>query len=121
MRTLLIDTDTASDDAVALVMALRHPDVRVAAITTVSGNVSLERATTNALYTVELCSGDVPVYAGAARPLIREPEYADWFHGKDGLGDRNYPPPKATARSEHAIDAIINTVAQHPGLTLVTL
>jgi purine nucleosidase len=49
MRTFLIDTDTASDDAVALIMALRHPDVRVAGITVVAGNVPLERATRNAI------------------------------------------------------------------------
>ena len=85
MRTFLIDTDTASDDAVALIMALRHPDVRVAAITVVAGNVRLEQATRNALYTAELCGrGDVPVYAGAARPLVREPQHAHWFHGEDG-------------------------------------
>jgi purine nucleosidase len=120
-RTFLIDTDTASDDAVALIMALRHPDVHVAGITVVSGNVPLEQATRNALYTVELCDTNVPVYAGAARPIIREPEYADWFHGKDGLGDRDYPPPNSSACPQHAIDALIDIAAKHPGLTLVTL
>ncbi len=55
MRTFLIDTDTASDDAVALIMALKAPNVRVAAITVVSGNVALKQGTENALYTVELC------------------------------------------------------------------
>src|SRR5437762_6514908 len=92
MRTFLIDTDTASDDAVALVMALRHPDVRVAGITVVSGNVPVKQAVANALYTVELCGrgGDVPVHAGAAKPLMREAEHATWFHGRDGLGDQNY-------------------------------
>ena len=53
MRHFLIDTDTASDDAVALVMALKHPDVRVEAITVVAGNVPLEIGIQNALYTVE--------------------------------------------------------------------
>jgi purine nucleosidase len=122
-RTFLIDTDTdtASDDAVALIMALRHPDVRVAAITVVAGNVPLEQATTNALYAAELCGADVPVFAGASRPLTRPLEHARWFHGHDGLGDQNYPPPRAMARSEHAVDAIIETVSKHPGLTLVTL
>src|SRR5437016_14664524 len=86
-RTFLIDTDTASDDAVALIMALRAPDTRVEAITVVSGNVPLQQATENALYTVELCGADVPVYSGADRPLSREPAYADWFHGADGFGN----------------------------------
>ena len=121
MRTFLIDTDTASDDAVALIMALRHPAVRVAAITVVAGNVPLAQATRNAIYTAELCGSDVPVYAGASKPLLRKAEHATWFHGTDGLGDRNYPPPKSCCRTEHATDAIIETVAKHPGLTLVTL
>src|SRR5271157_4795717 len=87
MRHFLIDTDTASDDAVALIMALRAPDVQLDAITVVAGNVSLEQATRNALYTAELCGSSVPVYQGASRPLLREIQHAQWFHGKDGLGD----------------------------------
>jgi purine nucleosidase len=90
-RAFLIDTDTASDDAVALIMALRAPDVRVVAITTVAGNVPLPQATRNALYTVELCGAKVPVYAGADKPLLRAYQNATWFHGRDGLGDHNYP------------------------------
>src|SRR5438874_452369 len=121
-RTFLIDTDTASDDAVALIMALRHPDVRVAAITVVAGNVPLEQATRNALYTAELCGrDDVCVYAGAAKPLMREPEHAQWFHGEDGLGNQNYPPPRGRCGAKHAADAIVETVRANPGLTLVTL
>ena len=120
-RVFLIDTDTASDDAVALIMALRWPDVRVAAITVVSGNVPLDQATRNALYTAELCGADVPVYAGAARPLLRAPVHAEWYHGQDGLGDRGYPPPKRVAEKQHAVDAIIETVAAHPGIVIVTL
>src|SRR5712671_5430710 len=120
-RTFLIDTDTASDDAVALIMALRAPDVRVAAITVVAGNVPVEQATRNALYTVELCGADVPVYSGAAKPLLRTYENATWFHGRDGLGDHNYPPPKQAAQAKHAVDAIIETIEANPGLVLVTL
>ena len=120
-RVFLIDTDTASDDAVALIMALRAPDVRVAAITTVAGNVGLEQATRNALYTAELCRSDVPVYRGAERPLVRPAQDATWFHGKDGLGDRGYPPPRRSAESLHAVDAIARTIEANPGLTIVTL
>ena len=120
-RQFLIDTDTASDDAVALIMALRAPDVRVLAITTVAGNVNVAQATTNALYTVELCGSDVPVYQGAAKPLARPLEDATWFHGKDGLGDRGYPAPQRTAQPGHAVDVIIDTIERHPGLELVTL
>src|SRR5215212_6938750 len=109
MRTFLTGADTVSDDAVALIMALRHPDVRVAAITVVAGNVPVEQAVRNALYTAELCGrGDVPIYAGAARPLVREAEHAQWFHGQDGLGDQNYPPPRGCCGKEHSSDAIID-------------
>jgi len=120
-RTFLIDTDTASDDAVALIMALRAPDVRVAAITVVAGNVDVRQATRNALYTVELCGASVPVYSGAKKPLLRPYQNATWFHGRDGLGDHNYPAPRQSAESEHADDAIIETIEANPGLVLVTL
>jgi purine nucleosidase len=120
-RAFLIDTDTASDDAVAIIMALRAPDVRVVAITTVAGNVPVEQSTRNALYTVDLCAANVPVYAGADKPLLRTYESAIWFHGRDGLGDHNYPAPKQAAAKLHAADAIIETVEANPGLTIVTL
>jgi purine nucleosidase len=120
-RTFLIDTDTASDDAVALIMALRAPDVNVAAITTVAGNVGVQQATRNALYTVELCGARVPVYAGAEKPLLRSHENATWFHGADGLGDHNYPQSSQRAGELHASDAIVATVEANPGLVLVTL
>jgi purine nucleosidase len=121
IRSFLIDTDTASDDAVALIMALRSPDVRVEAITVVAGNVSLAQATRNALYTVELSGAETPVFAGESRPLQRTLERAEWFHGKDGLGDHGYLAARRVAEPEHAVDAIIRTVYAHPGLTLVTL
>lgn len=120
-RCFLIDTDTASDDAVALIMALCAPDVCVAAITTVAGNVDVEQATRNALYTVELCDADVPVYRGAAKPLLRNHQNATWFHGRDGLGDHGYPPPQRTAERRHAVDAMIEAMEGNPGLVLVTL
>jgi len=120
-RTFLIDTDTASDDAVALIMALRAPDVRVAAITIVAGNVDVRQATRNALYTAELCGASVPVYSGAEKPLLRTYQNATWFHGRDGLGDHNYPAPKRSAERMHAVDAIIETIEANPGLVLVTL
>ncbi len=120
-RTLLIDTDTASDDAVALIMALRAPDVEVAAITVVAGNVDVQQATRNALYTVELCGANVPVFMGADKPLLQTYESATWFHGRDGLGDHNYPAPRRSAQKVHAVDAIIENIEANPGLVLVTL
>src|SRR5688572_11371256 len=91
VRRFLIDTDTASDDAVALVMALKHPDVRVEAITVVAGNVPLDQGVQNALYTVELAGASVPVYAGVAAPLMRPLETAQNVHGLDGMGDIGLP------------------------------
>jgi purine nucleosidase len=120
-RTFLVDTDTASDDAVALIMALRAPDVRVVAITTVAGNVSVQQSTRNALYTVELCGADVPVYTGAEKPLLRRYQNATWFHGRDGLGDHDYPAPRQSPGKLHAVDAMIEAIEANPGLILVTL
>jgi purine nucleosidase len=117
----LIDTDTASDDAVALIMALRSPEVRVLAITAVAGNVNVQQAARNALYTAELCGSNVPVFVGAEKPLRREHQSADWFHGKDGLGDHGYPAPKRALEKKHAIDGIVETIEANPGLVLVTL
>src|SRR5208283_975943 len=121
MRDFLIDTDTASDDAVAIIMALMAPDVRVLGLTTVAGNVALEQATRNALFTAEICGSDVPVYKGAGAPLVRALRDAHWFHGADGFGDQNYPPPKRAPESEHAVDAMLRLSRENPGLTLVTL
>jgi len=120
-RTFLIDTDTASDDAVALIMALRTPGVEVAAITVVAGNVSVRQGVRNALYTAELCGSEVPVFTGAAHPLRREPADSTWFHGGDGLGDQGYPAPHREAAPGGAVDAMIETIGAHPGLVLVTL
>ncbi len=118
---ILIDTDTASDDAVALIMALRSQAARVIAITTVAGNVPVEQATRNALYTAELSGAATPVYQGAGKPLARPLITASWFHGQDGLGDHGYPPPHGRAEKQHAVEAIISIVRSNPGLLLVTL
>ncbi len=120
-RAFLIDTDVASDDAVALIMALRAPEVRVVAITTVAGNVDVQQATRNALYTVELCGSTVPVFTGAEKPLARAHQSATWFHGHDGLGDHGYPAPRQTAGKWHAVDAMINAIEGNPGIVVVTL
>jgi purine nucleosidase len=120
-RTLLIDTDGGSDDVVALMMALRWPSVRVAAITVIAGNMPVEQATRNVLYTVELCGAQTPVYVGAAKPLLRDLVTAEWFHGKDGLGDHGYAPASRRPESAHAVDALIQTVLANPGIEIVTL
>src|SRR5215471_13116670 len=121
MRTLLIDTDTASDDAVALIMALRSNKLRVAAITVVAGNVPVDQATSNALFTAELCGSSVPIYSGADAPLLRKLEPANWFHGQDGLGDHGYKPTRKRAERGNGVDAMIETILNNPGIELVTL
>ncbi|NDF82768.1 MAG: nucleoside hydrolase, partial [Actinobacteria bacterium] len=76
-----MDTDTASDDVVALIIALRHSDVEVVGISVVAGNVPLAMGVQNALYTVERCGAHVEVHAGAERPLARPLETAQNVHG----------------------------------------
>jgi len=121
-RRFIIDTDTASDDAVAIIMALHDPSVQVEAITVVSGNVPLAQASINARYTLELCDASIPVFDGCAKPLVRAAEHALWFHGPDGMGDMNYPAPQQLAQSTSAIDELINRFGSEPGqLTLITL
>ena len=117
-----IDTDTASDDAVALLMALEWDNVEVLGISIVSGNMSVEQGSINARYTVELCKKDVPVYIGADGPLVKKREHADWFHGPDGMGNMNYPAPKLQETDEDFIEVLNNHINQHPDeITLVTL
>lgn len=124
-RTFIIDTDTASDDAVALVMALRHPDVEVAAITVVAGNVPLPEAVQNALYTVELCgsAARVPVHAGCDAPLARSLRTAQFVHGQDGMGDFGLPLTGRRPAPGHAVKALVDEINRRPAgsVTLVTL
>ncbi|MBI9044245.1 MAG: nucleoside hydrolase [Anaerolineaceae bacterium] len=122
MRKFWIDTDTASDDAVAILMALQWPDVEVVGISIVAGNMPVNIGSENARYTVELCGAETPVYEGAVRPLLREPYWAYFFHGPDGMGGKNYPKPKRPAEKTHAVEAMINAFRAHPGeITLITL
>jgi purine nucleosidase len=121
-RHFLIDTDTASDDAVALVMAMRYPDVQIEAITVVAGNVPVDQWVQNALYTVELCQQSIPVYRGMPAPLIRPLETAQFVHGQDGMGDVGLPLTGRSPASAHAVAVLIETIHQFAGaITLVTL
>ena len=123
-RAFLIDTDTASDDAVALWMALRDPSVEVLAITVVAGNVPLDQAVQNALFTVEQAGvGAVPVHVGAATPLERPLFTAQFVHGQDGMGDIGLPLAGRTPAAGDAVDVLVDTILTHPPgtITLVTL
>ncbi|MFC4121730.1 nucleoside hydrolase [Nonomuraea zeae] len=120
---LLIDTDTGSDDAVALLLAVAGDAGDVRAVTTVAGNVPLATATRNALITLELAGGAaIPVHPGCDRPLIRPPSTAQHVHGQDGMGDVGLPGPARGPADGHAVDVLLALSRRHPGeLTLVTL
>src|SRR5438105_2516675 len=122
MRRLVIDTDPGVDDAHAIMMAFAHPDVRVEALTTVAGNVSLEQATRNALIILDVIGQDAPVFPGCEDALVIPTPRRAISHGTDGLGDSGYPPSLRQAASEHAVQALIRLATEAPGaLTLVAL
>jgi len=114
LRKIIIDTDTATDDAVAIIMALKCSDFDVKAITTVAGNVDLDLATINALYTVELCNKNTPIYKGSSGPLKRRLETSKFFHGRDGLGDTGPYQPKRKEEKENGVDKIISLINSDP-------
>lgn len=121
-KRFIIDTDTASDDAVAILMALQDPNLEVEAITVVFGNVSVKQGSINARYTVELCGHETPVFEGAERGLMHTPGFAHWFHGKDGMGNMNYPAPRRPAAEGHAVGELIRRFKRAPGeIGLITL
>ena len=103
--------DGGIDDALALILALRSPEIEVAGITAVSGNVPVEQATINALRVVELLERpDVWVAEGLARPLARDPIRAFNFHGRDGLGDSHLRLPKLRPTAKTALNAMSETL-----------
>lgn len=122
-RPFWIDTDTASDDAVAMIIALRHPDVDVRGFSIVAGNVPLDMAVQNALYTRELTGRtDVRVHVGDAAPLQLPLETAQNVHGGDGMGDIGLPLHGRSPDGEDAVGALLQASHDHAGdLTLVTL
>jgi purine nucleosidase/pyrimidine-specific ribonucleoside hydrolase len=133
-RRVIIDTDPGIDDAMALALALRSPELRVEAITTVGGNVNVELGTRNALRVLEALGVDnpPPVARGAGRPLERDPVDASHVHGADGLGDISglahpdgsprYPEPRGAAIRTEAAALILDIVKKNPGeITLIAV
>ncbi|MFN2590416.1 MAG: nucleoside hydrolase, partial [Actinomycetota bacterium] len=99
---VLIDTDPGIDDAIALLLALRSPELDVRGITVVHGNVPVDGGTLNTFKVLQLAGrGDVPVARGAARPLLREPVTAEIVHGTDGLADLMPPPQDVDIHPEY--------------------
>ncbi len=125
MRRIIIDTDTASDDAVAILLAVGSPEIKVEAITIVAGNVDFDQEAENALYTVEVAgkSGQVPLYCGARRPLVREVHRTvQNVHGLDGMGDSFYPRARQRPEKEHAVDAIVRLAQAFPaGISVLAI
>ncbi|WP_034385125.1 nucleoside hydrolase [Deinococcus sp. YIM 77859] len=118
---VILDGDPGLDDAVAWLLAFASPDeLDVLALTTVHGNVGLDLTTHNAGVTLALAGADVPVYAGADRPLVRPALTAAQVHGESGLPARHLPRPRRGPEAEHAVNFIVKVVRERPGeLTLV--
>ena len=114
---ILLDCDPGHDDAIAILLALASPEVELVGVTTVAGNQSLDKTTANALRVLELAGrGDIPVAAGAERPLLREARFAPAVHGESGLDGPDLPPPAGAPVAEHAVDFLAARLA---GATLV--
>lgn len=112
---VVIDCDPGHDDAIALLLALASPELELLGVTAVAGNQLLEKTTANAIRVLELVGrGEVPVAAGAPRPLVRELVVADWVHGESGLDGPALGAPGATPLDIHAVDFLARTVDASP-------
>ncbi|HMD23953.1 MAG TPA: nucleoside hydrolase, partial [Streptosporangiaceae bacterium] len=119
--TIILDCDPGIDDALAIAFAAGSPEIELAGLTTVAGNVELAKTTANALAVASFVGlGSVPVTAGCGTPLLRPALHAGHVHGESGLGGAVLPTPSRSAEGGHAIDYIIESAAAAPGeITLV--
>ncbi|WP_286995082.1 nucleoside hydrolase [Acinetobacter sp.] len=116
---IIIDTDPGQDDAVAILLALASPEVKVLAITTVAGNVPLALTSANARKVCELAGRpDISVFAGCDRPLKRPLITAENVHGKTGLDGIELPEPQMPLQAQHSVDFIIETLRNAPEKTI---
>src|SRR5438105_1454046 len=120
---VIIDTDPGVDDALALLLAMRSPELKIEAITPVAGNVPLELTLPNALRLVEIAGRtDIPVAAGASAPLLRRLVTAAYAHGENGLGGAVFPEPNLKPVTEPAAEFIRHIVRKYPNeVTLITI
>ena len=118
---LILDVDTGVDDALALALAVRSPRAELVAVTTLAGNVDVERATANSLTVLDwLGATNVPVHRGASRPLVRPPQDAADVHGTNGLGNADLPPSDRAPDPLRGPAAIVRLAHERPGeVTLV--
>ncbi len=120
---VIIDTDPGVDDALALLLAMRSPELKIEAITPVAGNVPLDLTLPNALRMVEIAGrADIPVAAGARAPLMRRLVTATYAHGENGLGGAVFPEPTMKPVAAPAAEIIRQIVRKYPGeVTLITI
>ena len=118
---ILLDCDPGHDDAIALLLAVASPEIELLGVTTVAGNQTLEKTTANAIRVLEFADrADVPVAAGAERPLVREPFVAEYVHGETGLDGPDLPPPRGAPVNRHAVDFLADKIREADGeVTLV--
>ena len=122
MRRFIIDTDAASDDVVAMIMALRDESCKVEAITVVAGALPVEQGVINARVAVEVADGDKPpVYGGMTKPLWRKHITGESAHGKDGLSDIGLAKTSLPLGEGHAVDRIIELAEKYDDLEIITL
>ncbi len=121
MTDIILDCDPGHDDAIALLLALGSPELNLLGVTTVCGNQTLEKTTANAIRVLDhVGRDDVPVAAGADRPLVRDRHVAAEVHGETGLDGPDLPPPSRPPEPAHAIDWIAMTLVGRPDpVTLV--
>src|SRR5258706_15967945 len=114
-KRVIIDTDPGTDDAMAIVLALNSPELKVEALTVVPGNVDGRQGLENALRIVSLAGRcDVAVAAGAQHPLNQKLITARVWHGRNGLGNVKMPPSKCKADPRFGPDLIIQMIHQYP-------
>ncbi len=111
---VILDGDPGHDDAINFLLALASPELQVLGVTTTYGNVGLPRTTQNALTVLALAGSDVPVYAGADRPLIAARLSAEAVHGESGLDGPHLPTPTRAPEAPHAAQFIAQAVLAHP-------
>jgi inosine-uridine nucleoside N-ribohydrolase len=117
---IILDCDPGHDDAIAILLALASPEIELLGVTTVSGNQTLDKTTSNALRVLEFAGrGDVNVYAGADRPFVRDREVAAHVHGESGLDGPDLPRPATRAQDEHAVAYLARTFRDRDDVTLV--
>jgi purine nucleosidase len=116
LKRIIIDTDPGVDDALTILLALASPEIQLEAITTTHGNVTLEKATQNALSVIELAgAAHIPVAKGCSLPMVGPLLASDHVHGKSGIGNAQLPEPSSQPLSQHAIDYLIDRFTSDPG------